>query len=77
LEELVTFDILPIHDRLDANTVFHWCLEEIPSKDKKDKTKHEKIEIPQRILVGFNLRVMASSLHQDMRGRRTASAHLV
>jgi hypothetical protein len=70
LEQLVTFYILRVYDRPDANTVFQWSLEEMEAKDKKDKTKRIVIDIPQRIPIGFTLRVRASSLHQHMGGRR-------
>jgi hypothetical protein len=66
LEHPVSFYILPTYDRLDANTVFRWCLEELTSKDKKDEKKREIVQIPQRIPIGFNVRVMAitSSGHE-------------
>jgi hypothetical protein len=56
--------------RLDINTVFRWCLEEKAPEDPRNKSAREVISIPDRIPVGFNLRVAANSLHTIPNGKR-------
>jgi hypothetical protein len=71
LAQLATGYIVPSgHDRLDANTVFFSNLEIAPCSGKKDKTKREVVQIPQKIPVPFNMRAMANTLHERSDGRR-------
>jgi hypothetical protein len=75
LSQLVAYAIVPEYrGRFDINTCFKWCLEEIQVQQKKgekiDKTKREMVPIPMQFPEGFVLRVSASSIHKDDRGRR-------
>jgi hypothetical protein len=70
LAQLVSAYIIPSgFNRLDANTVFQWNLEIAPARGKKDKTKREVVQIPQKIPVGFNPRVTTNTLHENDDGR--------
>jgi hypothetical protein len=61
LAQLVSSFIVPAgFEQVDANTVFFWTLEVISDPKSKDKTRNMVVQIPPRIPVGFNLRVMAS-----------------
>jgi hypothetical protein len=71
LAQLVSeFIITSGFDGLDSNTVFLWTLEIVPDGSKRDNTKKKVIQIPHRIPPGFNLRVMANTLHADSDGRK-------
>jgi hypothetical protein len=71
LAQLVSASIIPSwFDRLDSDTVCLWTLEIVPDQSKKDKTKMKVIQIPRRITAGFNLRVLANTLHEEADGRK-------
>jgi hypothetical protein len=65
LAQLVTYFILPSGMSLDVASVFYWNLLQIEDTSKADKTKRKLQEIPDKIPVGFNLRVKCSSLREN------------
>jgi hypothetical protein len=64
LAQLLTYFILPTGIQLDVGSVFYWNLREIEDTSR-DKTKRKIEEIPDKIPLGFNLRVKCSSLHEN------------
>jgi hypothetical protein len=65
LAQLVTYFILPTGIQLDVGSVFYWNLEEVQDPSKADKSKKMLVEIPDRIPLGFNLRVKCNTLHEN------------
>jgi hypothetical protein len=66
LAQLVANFIVPFMEgRFDHNTMFNWRLEERVDKSKKDKTKHEIIQIPQILPPRSNFRVKENSVGSD------------
>jgi hypothetical protein len=77
LTQLVAGPIAPeFEGRFDFNTAFKWNLEEGQTQPKKgekvDLTQRILIPIPTQIPENFILGVLASSVHKEMKGRRSA-----
>jgi hypothetical protein len=63
LAQLVTFCVLPTGMELDVDSAFYWHLPRLEDKSEKDKSKWKVDEIPDKIPLGFLLKVKCSSLH--------------
>jgi hypothetical protein len=76
LAQLVAAYIIPSgFDHLDSNTIFFWTLDVISDPSKADKTKKTVVQIPAKIPPGFNLRVMANTLHENSTGRKQVASN--
>jgi hypothetical protein len=64
LSQLVTYFILPTGIQLDVGSVFYWSQEEVPDPSRSG-AKMTLVEIPDRIPLGFNLRVKCNTLHEN------------
>jgi hypothetical protein len=72
LAQLVTYFILPLDLEFDVGSVFYWNLLQVRDESSSSPGKMKVQEIPDKIPVGFTLRVKCSSL-QD--GSEKKMAH--
>jgi hypothetical protein len=64
LSQLVAYFILPTGIQLDVGSIFYWNPEEVPDPSRTG-AKTTIVEIPDRIPLGFNLRVKCNTLHEN------------
>jgi hypothetical protein len=57
------------YGRFDTNTAFRWSLEAKAPEDPKNKSAREVITIPEKLPLGFNLRIAASTRHTISNGK--------
>jgi hypothetical protein len=63
LAQLVTYCVLPTGMELDVDSAFYWYLPRVEDRNEKDKSRWKVEEIPDKIPLGFTLKVKCSSLH--------------